>query len=157
MGVFNNCDDCMLEVIEKAKNELVSSTNIEDSPDEMAVIDTFLFRCWQMGWLGAKDKVRELRAENMRLRKENDDLRRLANINAMMMFLSRNCSFKDCEKCDANPLCDEAVYLQGLYGVDKDLACDADMRWKLLEGVFSDDALIERGELGTEVDDDQME
>mgnify|MGYP007104113302 CR=1 FL=1 len=68
MSVFNNCDDCMFEVIEKAKDELVSSTNIEDSPDEMAVIDTFLFRCWQMGWLDAKDKVRELRVENWKLR-----------------------------------------------------------------------------------------
>lgn len=154
MGVFNNCDDCMFEVIEKAKDELISSTNIEDSPDEIAVIDTFLFRCWQMGWLDAKDKVRELRAENMQLRKENDDLTRLANIDAMMIFLSRDCSFKDCKECDVNPLCEEAVYLQGLYGIDKYLACDADMRWKLLEGVFSGDAVIGWGELGTEADDD---
>jgi hypothetical protein len=95
-----------------------------------------------------------LEAENLQLRKENDDLTRLANIDAMMIFLSRNCSFKDCEKCDANPLCDEAVYLQGLYGIDKDLACGADMRWKLLEGVSSDNALIGWGESGTEADDD---
>ena len=148
------CGDNRFEVIARAKEELISATNIEDSPDEMAVIDSILFRFGQMGWLDAKDKVRELRAENMRLRKENDDLRRLADIDAMMIFLSRNCSFKDCEKCNANPLCDEAVYLQGLYGIDKDLACGADMRWKLLEGVFSDDALVDRGELGTEVDDD---
>ena len=27
------------------------STNIKSSQDEMNVIDSFLFRCWQMGWL----------------------------------------------------------------------------------------------------------
>ena len=57
MSIFNTCDDCRSMAIEKAKSELVSSTNIEDSPDEMAVIDSILFRCWQMGWLDAKDKV----------------------------------------------------------------------------------------------------
>jgi hypothetical protein len=41
----NICDDNQFEVIAKAKNELISATNIEDSPDEMAVIDEFLFRC----------------------------------------------------------------------------------------------------------------
>ena len=104
--------------------------------------------------LALRKYVRELESENARLRKENDDLTRLANIDAMMIFLSRDCSFKDCEKCGVNPLCDEAVYLQGLYGIDKYLACDADMRWKLLEAVFSDDAPIGRGELGAEVDGD---
>ena len=104
--------------------------------------------------LALRKYVRELESENARLRKENDDLTRLANIDAMMMFLSRDCSFKDCKECDVNPLCEEAVYLQGLYGIDKDLACDADMRWKLLEGVFSGDAVIGWGELGTEADDD---
>ena len=100
------------------------------------------------------DKGDRIKAENAKLRKENDDLRRLANIDAMMIFLSRNCSFKDCEKCDVNPLCEEAVYLQGLYGIDKYLACGADMRWKLLEGISSDNALIGWGESGTEADDD---
>ena len=46
------CGDSRFEVIKKAKDHLVSSTNIESSPDEMAVLDSILFRAWQMGWLG---------------------------------------------------------------------------------------------------------
>ena len=38
-------------LIERAKKHLLDSTNIESSPDEMKVLDRFLFRCWQMGWL----------------------------------------------------------------------------------------------------------
>lgn len=68
MSVFNNCDDCMSKAIEKAREELISATNIEDSPDEMAVIDSILFRFWQMGWLDAKERVRELKGENLQLR-----------------------------------------------------------------------------------------
>lgn len=44
------------EIIAKAKQALLDSTNIESSPDEMKVLDDFLFRCWQMGWL---DKYKE--------------------------------------------------------------------------------------------------
>ena len=45
------CGDNRFEIIEKAKIALIESTNIETSEDEMKVIDNFLFRCWQMGWL----------------------------------------------------------------------------------------------------------
>ena len=45
------CGDNRFEIIAKAKEALLESTNIEDSPKEMAVLDNFLFRCWQMGWL----------------------------------------------------------------------------------------------------------
>ena len=45
------CGDNRFEIIAKAKEALIESTNIEDSPKEMAVLDNFLFRCWQMGWL----------------------------------------------------------------------------------------------------------
>lgn len=45
------CGDNRFEVIEQAKQDLLKRTNIDTSPDEMAVLDTFLFRCWQMGWL----------------------------------------------------------------------------------------------------------
>lgn len=45
------CGDNRFEVIEEAKKDLIDSTNIEMSPDEMSVIDNILFRCWQMGWL----------------------------------------------------------------------------------------------------------
>lgn len=45
------CGDNRFEIIEKAKRQLLKDTNISSSPDEMKVLDSFLFRCWQMGWL----------------------------------------------------------------------------------------------------------
>ena len=45
------CGDNRFEIIEKAKQDLLKSTNIQTSEDEMQVIDNILFRCWQMGWL----------------------------------------------------------------------------------------------------------
>lgn len=45
------CGDNRFKIIEKAKEAILESTNIESSPEEMAVLDNFLFRCWQMGWL----------------------------------------------------------------------------------------------------------
>ena len=50
------CGDNRDESIRKAKEALLESTNIEDSPKEMAVLDNFLFRCWQMGWLDKYNK-----------------------------------------------------------------------------------------------------
>lgn len=45
------CNDNRFELIEKAKQRLIKSTNIETSPEEMKVLDNILFRFWQMGWL----------------------------------------------------------------------------------------------------------
>lgn len=45
------CGDDRFEIIEQAKKALLESTNIKNSPNEMRVLDSFLFRCWQMGWL----------------------------------------------------------------------------------------------------------
>ena len=45
------CNDNRFELIAKYKAELIESTNIGTSADEMAVIDNILFRMWQMGWL----------------------------------------------------------------------------------------------------------
>lgn len=45
------CTDNRFEVIARAKKDIVESTNIESSEDEMKVLDNFIFRCWQMGWL----------------------------------------------------------------------------------------------------------
>jgi hypothetical protein len=46
-----NCGDNRFEIIQKAKEDLIRSTNIEGSPDEMKVLDSILFRAWQRGWL----------------------------------------------------------------------------------------------------------
>lgn len=45
------CTDGRFEIIAKAKEDLLNCTNINRSEDEMKVLDGFLFRCWQMGWL----------------------------------------------------------------------------------------------------------
>ena len=45
------CGDNRFEVIAKAKESILKSTNIESSPIEMEALDDILFRCWQMGWL----------------------------------------------------------------------------------------------------------
>lgn len=46
-----NCGDNRLEIIQKAKDDLRQATNIDSSPEEIAVLDNILFRAWQMGWL----------------------------------------------------------------------------------------------------------
>lgn len=49
------CNDNRFELIERAKKDLLENTNIDTNYDEMKVLDNFLFRCWQMGWLGKYD------------------------------------------------------------------------------------------------------
>jgi hypothetical protein len=46
-----HCSDDRFELIARAKTELLECTNIESRPEEIAVLDSILFRCWQMGWL----------------------------------------------------------------------------------------------------------
>lgn len=45
------CGDNRFIMIGRAKKDIINSTNIESSEDEMKALDIFLFRCWQMGWL----------------------------------------------------------------------------------------------------------
>lgn len=45
------CGDNRSLIIERAKQDLFENTNIETAPKEVEVIDSILFRCWQMGWL----------------------------------------------------------------------------------------------------------
>ena len=47
----DQCTDNRFEIIERAKKEIIESTNIEQSQEEMGVLDSFLYRCWQMGWI----------------------------------------------------------------------------------------------------------
>ena len=53
------CGDNRFEIIAKAKAHLLDATNIDTSPKEMEVLDDFLFRCWQMGWLDRYDRKTE--------------------------------------------------------------------------------------------------
>ena len=53
----DNCTDNRFEVIAAAKKALLERTNIKSSHAEMAVLDNFLMRCWQMGWLSQYDPI----------------------------------------------------------------------------------------------------
>ena len=59
MGVIMAGDN-RFEIIAKARKDITESTNIEMSPKEMEVLDNFLFRCWQMGWLNKYDVKRKV-------------------------------------------------------------------------------------------------
>lgn len=77
-------------------------------------------------WLGELRALRVERESNAyriaRMKVENDDLRRLANIEAKLFFLMNQCPSVRCDICEARHLCEESVHLEGLYGIDKDLA-----------------------------------
>ena len=53
------CTDNRFEIIDQARKDIIESTNIEKDPDEMKVLDNFLFRCWQMGWLDRYEREGE--------------------------------------------------------------------------------------------------
>ena len=64
------CGDNRFELIEKYKNKLLDGTNIDQSKDEMAVIDGILFRFWQMRWLDKLEQFDRQKAEIERLSEE---------------------------------------------------------------------------------------
>ena len=45
------CGDNSFEIIHNVKEYLVKHTNIETQPEEMAVVNSILFRLWQCGYL----------------------------------------------------------------------------------------------------------
>lgn len=53
------CNDDRFEIIAKAKADILAKTNIASVPEEMAVLDNILYRCWQMGWLAKYDTKEE--------------------------------------------------------------------------------------------------
>ena len=55
------CGDNRFEIIQKYKENLIESTNIETSHTEMSCLDSFLFRCWQMGWLEKVEDYEKLK------------------------------------------------------------------------------------------------
>lgn len=56
--------DNRFEIIASAKKKLLEATNIETSKEEMMVLDSMLFRMWQMGWLpGCKNEKPVVRGE----------------------------------------------------------------------------------------------
>ena len=55
-GMADVIDDNRFVLIDKYKQRLIEGTNIESRPEEMEVLDSILFRFWQIGWL---DKLEE--------------------------------------------------------------------------------------------------
>ena len=58
------CGDNRFRVIAKAKEHLFQATNIAEDKRELEVLDSFLLRCWQMGWL--KQYEEEVEKEDLK-------------------------------------------------------------------------------------------
>ena len=58
------CGDNKFRVIAKAKEHLFQATNIAEDKKELEVLDSFLLRCWQMGWL--KQYEEEVEKEDLK-------------------------------------------------------------------------------------------
>lgn len=72
----DTCGDNRFEIIQKAKADLTRATNIQDSPEEMQVLDSILFRAWQMGWLEKyePDYKERMKKEYWQLKERYDKL-----------------------------------------------------------------------------------
>lgn len=73
------CNDNRFELIEKYKRELLESTNIADSKEEMDVIDSILFRFGQMDWLDKLEQFDRQKEEIERLTAHCESLRTASN------------------------------------------------------------------------------
>lgn len=73
------CGDNRFEIIQKAKMDLLASTNIESALDEMKVLDSVLFRAWQMGWLDKyePDYKERMKKEYWQLKDRYEKLHRM--------------------------------------------------------------------------------
>lgn len=65
----DKCTDNRFEIIAEVKKVMFGNTNRDISPEEMAVIDRFLYRCWKMGWYDLWYKLRH--CENASIGEEN--------------------------------------------------------------------------------------
>ena len=76
---METCGDNRFEIIQRAKDDLMISTNIDSSPDEIAVLDNILFRAWQMGWLEKYEPnyKERMRNEYWQLKERYDKLHNL--------------------------------------------------------------------------------
>ena len=53
------CGDNRFRTIARAKEHLFQATNIAEDKKELEVLDSFLLRCWQMGWLKQYEDIEE--------------------------------------------------------------------------------------------------
>lgn len=61
--IMEKCGDNRFELVEKYKAKILDGTNIGQSLEEGAVIDSILFRFWQMGWLDMIEQSSHVAAE----------------------------------------------------------------------------------------------
>jgi len=73
------CGDNRFEIIERAKKDILATTNIESRKEEMEVLDDFLFRCWQMGWLQRYESLPDRFIEIRIHLRSNDPLEMIRN------------------------------------------------------------------------------
>ena len=59
MGKKKQSSDIKFRTIARAKEHLFQATNIAENKKELEVLDSFLLRCWQMGWLKQYEDVEE--------------------------------------------------------------------------------------------------
>lgn len=73
------CLDNRFEIIKRAKEDLLASTNIKSAMDEMEVLDSLLFRAWQMGWLDRyePDYKKRMKKEYWQLKERYEKLHRM--------------------------------------------------------------------------------
>lgn len=64
------CNDNRFELIDAVKKELLENTNIETRPEELKVLDSILFRLWQIGMLEPRAKWKNYKADPPELDKE---------------------------------------------------------------------------------------
>ena len=74
------CGDKRFEIIDAAKKKLIETTNIETSADEMAVLDSILFRMWQMKWLPGCAKI-DKNGNRSKMREALEKIRNQAYLN----------------------------------------------------------------------------
>ena len=111
------CGDNRFEIIAKAKAHLLDATNIDTSEDEMKVLDNFLFRCWQMGWL---DRYAEPNCSEKPNNSKVSEIPTSSTISKMEQVEPQTeriktldycdiCNHEGCDNCIANNLDDYCV------------------------------------------------
>lgn len=58
------CGDTRFRIIARAKEHLFQATNIAEDKKELEVLDSFLLRCWQMGWLKQYEDAEEKKIQH---------------------------------------------------------------------------------------------
>lgn len=136
------CGDNRFEIIAKARKDIIEATNIESSEDEMKVLDNFLFRCWQMGWL---DKYDDTKVDRLKLVQETvGTVMSISNGNSTEDKMARNIarlfqnaldgSFPDFESIEGPKTGHWIIYIDDLFPGDSAQECSVCHEWQFING-----------------------